>query len=452
MNKIKSIIAYGAIAFALAGCGASGSNPLAPSNPSNLSSNVLQFAVGTANLYGTSTGLTVVATYRQPAGGFNPGASGSLVNSPTITLAANLGGTAGTSTGYDGCSTATSGAAASEIGSNKINSTTQNPGAACGAVQTTFGQSGGVFGFGIEPYNAMGQGDFTAPGAGGTGTPFRVAPYPVPLYAATVAAANVLVPWGGPPAFKLAGNPDSVVGSSQLYPAGTAGVGEGIDLFAGVAAVAGGAYSLSVSVPANTGTVTQSANFTLPAALTTLGVATSPAYAADGNGGGTFAFIMPIGATEAYLEIVDYGPTAGGSCNGWASAATPVYYTIEATASGTVTLPDSIGPTAPSSVHPSGASAGTVPSVCTAAQNTAADGAATSDDQIAIQVIGFDYDAYGISYPNSLGKPSPSLGDGNGETDITISAATCQAGATSCTGSLPLLHQRRVQTAGYGHT
>ncbi len=459
MRNIRTLIGCAvctATALALGGCGASGGNPLTPSNTANLAANVLQFAVGTANLYGTSTALNVVVTYRQPEGGFHPGDSGSLLNSPTLTLPAPIAGPAGSAAAsFDGCSFAGTGPAPGEVGKSIIGSTTQNPGANCapgGNGLSTFGQSGGAFGLGIEPFNATGQGDFTPPAPGSTGTPFQVAPYPVPLYDLGTFAAyggsgtdpNVFVPWGGPPAFQLAGNPDSVVGStSNNEPAGTAGVSEGIDVFAGIAPVAGGSYSLSVSVPANTGTVTKTASFTLPASLTVLGTATAPAYTPDTAGGGTFAFTMPAGATEAYLQIVDYGPTSGISCNGWASTGTPVYYTIETTSSGTLTLPDTIGPTAPSSLHPNGAAPGTVPSVCTAAQNTAANGGtSTSADQIVIQVIGFDYDAYGISYPNSLGNPSPAFKAAHGETDITISAAACQVGTAACpSGTLPLLRR-----------
>jgi hypothetical protein len=279
-----------------------------------------------------------------------------------------------------------------------------------------------------------------------------VAPYPIPLYDTVSPDANALVPWGGPPAFELAGNPDSVVGTSaNLYPAGTAGVSEGIDVFSGIAPAAGGGYTLAVAVPSTS--VTQKAGFKLPGTLTTLGTATSPAYTPNGSGGGTFGFAMPTGATEAYVEVVDYGPAqpaapAAGltSCNGWASAGTPVYYTLETTGSGTLTLPSTIGPTAPSAVFATGAAAGTVPSVCTAAQNTTANaGTATTDDQIAIQVIGFDYPAFESSYPHSLGNPSPAIVGPNGEDDITISAATCQAGATSCTSSLPLLRRRTAE-------
>jgi hypothetical protein len=445
----KTLITSGAIAFALAGCSSSGSSPQTP-NQAHPGSNVLQLAVGTANLGGTAGSLNVVTTYRQ-----HDGDSGVLLDSPTLTLPAPVPGPgSAAAASYDVTATVLSGPTSVEAGTDSITSTSQSAGITCTTSVTSFGQSGGVFGLGIEPFNAQAQGDCTPAGVGSTGTPFQVPPYPVPLYDPLFGAdPNAFIPWGGPPAFEIAGNPDSVVGSlANFYPAGTAGVPEGIDVFEGIAPTPGGAYSLSISIPANTGTIQQATKFTIPTTLTTLGTATSPAYTPDGNGGGTFAFTMPTGATEAYLELVDYGPAqpATGSaisCNGIASAGTPLYYTIETTASGTLTLPDLIGPTAPSSVAPGGSEPGTVPSVCTAALNTTANaGTATPDDQLAIQVIGFDYPAYESSYPNSLRVQAPAILGANGEDDITISTATCQAGATSCTTSLPLL-RRREQSA-----
>jgi hypothetical protein len=441
-NNMKTVLTLGAIAFALSGCGSS-PNQTVP-NQANLSSNTLQFAVGTANMYGLGTALNVVATYRQPNGN-----SGTLLNSPTITLPAAIpaglsAGAAGTA--YDACSTAPSAPAAGET---RITSTPQ---AVLSNAVTSFGQSGGVYGLGIEPFNSQGQGDCTPAGTNATGTPFQTAPYPVPLYdslspsfAGAAGDPNAFVPWGGPPAFLLTGSTVSVVGNKN-YPAGTAGVSEGIDVFAGIAPVASGLYTLSLAIPTTTaGTSTPSATFTLPAGLTVLGAATAPAFVPGGTGGGTFAFVMPALATEAYVQITDVGPATAGaaSCNGsgtgikgvgnstaTAATGTPVYYTLEATASGAVTLPPALGP-------------GATPSVCTAAQNTTANGnTATPDDQIVVQVVAFDYDLFHASYPASLGVASPVITGTHASDNITISPAICQAGGVSCTAALPLLSRR----------
>jgi len=437
-NMNRSALIAGILASALAGCGAS-STPMTATQ-ANLTSNVLQFAVGTANLYGTATGVNVVATYRQPTGAFAPGASGALVDSPVLTFPAPLPAalSAGaTAASYDACATVLS---APAPGETHATSSSQTPGT---TTLTSFGQSGGVFGIGIEPFNAAGQASCTPAAIRATGTPAQVAPYPVPLYGnaspsfvAGTGDPNAFVAWGGPPAFILANSGGvSPVGNGN-YPAGTAGVSEGLDIFAGVAPVAGGTYGLSVSIPANNGTVTQAATpFTMPPAVTVLGAATAPAYAPDaaGDGGGTFAFVMPALATQAYLQVTDFGPiqdpavSPTASCNG--SDASPVYYTFEVTASGSVTLPAAIGP-------------GGAPSVCTAAQNSIANATAEGADQIAVQVIGFDYDVYHASYPLSLGVPNPTILGARGSDDVTVSAAICQVGAASCTASLPLLRRR----------
>lgn len=434
LTNVKQSCVVAALALALVNCGGGGpGSPQTPTGQANLSANVLQLAVGTANLFGTSTGLNVVVTYRQPLGGFKPGASGALVSSPTLVVAKPITAAAGALQTYDATSTVTSGPGTKEIGGTAMTSTSQVPGSNS---VTTFGQSGGAFGLGIEPFNATAAGDFTVPAVSSIGQPFQVAPYIVPLYDPAVVAGtggtnadpNAFVPWGGPPAFLVGNVPTSIVGNT-LVPKGTAGVSEGLDVFQGIAPVASGTYTLTVSIPANTGTVTQSQSFSLPAALHTLGTATAPSFVPDAKGGGTFTVAMPSGATEAYLQITDYGPASGTACN-TASTAAPVYYTLETTASGALVLPDALGPNA-------------TPSVCTASQNAAANaGSATPDDQISIQLIGFDYPVYEMSYPKSLGNPSPAILGPNGEADLTISSAICQAGTTSCTGVLPLVKAR----------
>ncbi|MBV8530319.1 MAG: hypothetical protein JO104_03305, partial [Candidatus Eremiobacteraeota bacterium] len=82
----RNVILASIVAAALVACSANGSTPSAPGSVANIASNVLQFEVGTANLYGTSTGLNVVVTYRQPSSGSEPGGSGALVSSPTLQL------------------------------------------------------------------------------------------------------------------------------------------------------------------------------------------------------------------------------------------------------------------------------------------------------------------------------------------------------------------------------
>ena len=454
MNNINKLMTCGAIAaFALTGCGASGgANAPSPNTVVSVSSNVLQLAAGTVNFQGTSTGLNIVASYRQANGD-----SGTLLNSPTLTVPAALPAAAAATgmfntqlgaTGQttDACSSILFGPGANEGATLAMTSTSQ---AAGSTAITTFGQSGGVFALGIEPWNSTGQGDCTPPAVNATGTPFQAQPYPIPLYDAATGTDPNQIPagWGGPPAFVLSGsNGQSTIGNGN-YPkincpadpvtGGTfncyAGLGMGIDAFM-IPPVAGGKYTLSAAVPANTGTTTATVSFTMPAALTTLPtIAAPPPYVPDALGGGTFAFVMPAGATEAFVEVIDYGADNGPSCNGAGTADTnpgvgnaaagvhngeAIYYTLEATASGTLTLPDTIGP-------------GGSPSVCTAAQNAAAN-PGTDADQIAIQVIAVDYPLYEANPIKSAGKQSPVILGAGGSSDMTISPAVCQQGPGAC--------------------
>jgi hypothetical protein len=402
MNMQKSVpilLSAAVAALVFAGCSSSGSSPTSPSRVCNLGANSLQLNVGTANLFGDTpaaavAGTNVAVTYRQSASAnCFAGNSGTLVNSPTLTRPAAIALAAGTADTFG--STILTGPAAGEVGTTSMMSLSQVPNVSGSA---TFGNDGGAFGLGLEPFN------YVAPlGAAGVGgTPASVTPYPVPLYDALAGAGdpNAFLPGGGPPAFNIAGNAAAV-------QAGFNAISEGLDVFALAPVV--GTYTLAVSVPANTGTVNQSTTaaltsaallpaFTPPVPVLTGGSATTAS-------GATIPVVLPAGVTEAYIQIEDFGPTATGgvSCVG-ATAGAPLYYTIEVTASGAATLP-----------------AG---SLCSAAANATSSGAASDGDAFTVQAIGFDYPAYEASYPNSLGKPSPTL-TGSGashQADVTISS------------------------------
>jgi hypothetical protein len=394
MQKTAPFLMACAAAVILAGCSQSGSNPVSASRVCNLAANVLQMNVGTANLFGDTpaaavAGTNVAVTYRQ-SGSANcfAGNSGTLVNSPTLTRPAALAAPGGVPDAF--LATILGGPDASEIGHASMTSTPQTANA---ANTTTFGVDGGAFGLGLEPFNISNV----------SGSPDNVAPYPVPLYDAIVAGGapdpNSFIPGGGPPAFNISGNTAAVL-------KGFNAISEGLDVFA-IAPVVG-AYSLSVNVPANTGTVVSTATSAITsAALLPAFVAPVPVVSAAG--GVTTAVALPAGAVEAYIQVTDFGPTAAGATScltspSPASAASPVYYTIEVKASGAATLP-----------------AG---SLCTAAQNTTANGAPTDGDAFTVQGIGFDYSAYEASYPNSLGAPAPSLvGAGaSHQADVTVSS------------------------------
>ena len=412
MQKIVNLLICGATAVALASCSASGANPTTAPNVANLSSNVLQMNVGTANLFGDTpaaavVGTNVAVTYRQPAGALNPGASAVLVSSPTLTLPHAIAGAAGTPDGFN--ATIAGGPAPSEIGTTSMTATPQMPNA---ANVTTFGTDGGAFGLGLEPFNYVGV----------AGKPATVVPYAVPLYDAIVAAGgtdpNAFVPGGGPPAFNVANNIAAVQGGFNA-------ISEGLDVFALTPTI--GTYALSVAIPGNSGTVTQSTTAAISSAAL-LPAFVSPVPVVSAAGGVTAAVVLPAGVTEAYIQLEDFGPTVkgGATCLGTTDpttvTTTPTFYTVVIRASGTATFP-----------------AGTV---CSAAQNAATtttfDAAHPTDtppaapvdgDAFTVQAIGFDYPAYEASYTGiagvgGLGVPNPSL-TGLGAThqaDVTVSS------------------------------
>ncbi len=413
-TKPRFLSACAALALAVAGCGPSAGTT--PQHVVNASGNVLQLAVGTANIYGTLTGLNVVSTYRQPKGGQRAGDSGALTDSPVLTVPGGFGAPAGSPGALDPDSTVLTGPAPSEIPSGTTaGSMTASPQTPGNASVTTFGQSGGAFGLGIEPFN------YTF-----NGIPWAVAPYPVPLYDATSPDPNqVPASWGGVPAFDILGTGQAPNGSG-VVPAGTAGISEGLDVFEGVIPVANSPYALTVTVRGSSGTFTKTATATMTTTAPLPNIA-APAFTPDATGnGGAFAIALPPGVTEGYIQIVDFGtsttsgtpPAQVPNCNG-ASAGSPIYYTFAVTTSGTSTLSDAAGP-------------GGAPTICTAAQNTAANGgSASAVDVVGAWSIGFDYPAYESSYPNSNGNPAPAITGASGQSDITISSVALYPAGSS---------------------
>ncbi len=431
MNKLRPGIGLAAVSALLAGCGG-GSNGIPSISSTNpLSTGALQFAVGTANLFGTNSGLNVVSTYRK-AGGL----SNVLVDTPTITgpftlpAAAAAGGE-----GFDPYSTLPGGPSVEEVAVKAtITGTSQSlhpgtpvcdqltacndSGVSVAPNTSTFGQAGGVFTNGISP------GNYTN---GGVASSY--VPYTEPLFDTDPKVSPyAFVDFGGPPAFDPDGTGLGLRDGLNSLGAGVLGIPEGITTFADVVA-SPGTYTLSVSVPTGVssyGTVTATANLGSTAVLGTI---TAPTLTLDGKGGGTFPIAaLPAGVTEELVQIVDFGPlngmgqSLGVSCQGpigAAEGAGPVYYTILVKAPGTYTLPDTIGPNTTvtqgkSVITPS-------PSICTGKQNTAAAGTATPGDTYTVQAIGADYPLYESLYPINTSQ-TPTLVGANGQADITISA------------------------------
>ena len=435
----------------------------------------LQFSVGTANIYGgvagATTGLNVVSTFRQGNGHSATGVNTPFITGP-FTLPPNatpaIGGNAvggGLSDPYatSWTATPTTGQFGSpslpEESSGGITGTPQTIAAgtpACDVAGTapsgftsclagispnasTFGQSGGVFAMGIAPYNTTAT----------TQQSYSYAPYAQPLYDSS--ANRIFVPWGGPPSFDPDGNGmgtrDGLIqAGNDGYYANVCcnyflGVGEGVTVFEGVAANAG-AYKLDVQI-ATIGSgggvhvTTLSASSQLGSGAFLLGNATAPLVTPDLNdGGAAMTVTMPVGATEALVQIVDYGP-GGGPLNGGlaancqgarGSSFAEVYYTIHVTQSGPATLGQLNGPNSAT-----GGGIGNLvpsPSICTMAENQAANAPKKGTtnvfvgDNFTVQLIGFDYPAYeaAVSLLHPPVPTAPQITGANGQSDITISA------------------------------
>ena len=400
MNRKLIIVALGLTAV-FAGC-TSGNTGVPPTvnavNP--ITTNVLEFAVGTATIAvvqnppagsppGTPPtitsrlGLNTVVSYRQPNG-----LDGTLLNMPSITGPIGFVNNAST--------------AGTDVGTNRISGSPQANPVGSPTIATTFGTAGGAFAYGFQPNNSTTAG---SPSFVRYSLPF------FPTNGVTASPGVTAVQYiGGPPAY-----PNVRDGT---FPSGFTGYPMGFTSF-NLAPVAG-TYTLTLTVPTGfdknsnptSANVTAAANLTSLAALPLM---LAPTLTPDGNGGGTVSATIPAGVTEAMIIVRD----GTGGCYPGANGA-PVYYTFKTTTTGTqtFTLPDSIGPTF--------AGQTSTPSICTSAQNTAVARLANSaappqpGDTYSIYAVGFDYDAFGAGPPGNRSQ-SPTIAGANGQADITTS-------------------------------
>jgi hypothetical protein len=459
LQRIKVLLSA-STALALAACSGAAQLPPKTSSVNTVSPSYakLQFAVGTANIFGVpNAGMNVVSTFRQ-----TNGTSAVLVDTPAITGPFTLPAAVAAG-GVDAFATAPAGPSDSEVAvGGELTGTTQSlrtGSVPCDAAPcptgytpntTTFGQSGGVFGMGLQPANSTNG-----------GTPFTYTPYSEPLFdgeSALVVAAETgndftFTPWGGPPAY----DPDkhgSGVRDGINDLGNINGVNEGLTTFEGVTMpAASSTYTMTLTVPtgisstgiASYGTVTATAT---ASGATVLPAITTPVLAEDGTGGGTFALAagsFPAGVTEVMIQVTDYGPggspgTNNANCQGPLSpgaGAGPVIYTVVSKTAGAVSLPDAVGPNLDSGMGATKFLPG--PTLCTAAENTAALGAATPGDAYSVQIIGFDYPAYEAS--PIFGGETPTIVGAAGQADITIGIPLLDSGYGG--GVVTVLHSAR---------
>ncbi len=361
------IIAAAVVAALLAGCSANGTASPPTSVVSNLGANVLQFAVGTANMGQTGTvGLNTVSTFRQPNG-----LTATLVNTPTITAPAGFVPPACGATCVDNAVT------------HQMSGAPQNVNPAVTNPVTTFGQAGGVFSFGIAPENE-----------GATGAAIYTR-YVQPFTGSTTASATNPNYTGGPPAYPFF--------KDGTFPAAFSGYSQGFDMFN--ATPVAGAYTLSVVVAtSNAGTTTFTASSTL-ANLVALPALTVPTFVKDGLGGGAGVVTVPVDArvveTMVYFQNVSQGTFF---------AVGP----IRGTGAQAYTLPDFLGPC--------GGAAGT------GCQNNAATRSVTfaTGNTVRIYAATYDYPMFEASPPGNT-QQSPAINGGaatSNQADLTTSAVT----------------------------
>jgi hypothetical protein len=464
MKKYRSLqlpVIAAVTTIVLAGCGGGGIS-VTSVNPTSPSYSSLQFAVGTANLYGDGhIGLNVVSTLRQSSGASAIGASTPRLSGPFEVVAPPVPSYGELNSGFpDPYTTVFNGGPSwREAHGGTITGTPQTvaPGTpACdgpgpfppeeGFVvcprglspnTTTFGQSGGVFAMGLLPANVVAA----------TQQGYSYQPYPQPFYANNLikhdpTTSYQFIPWGGPPAV----DPDAngmgtrdgltIQGNDSFGDPYFLGVGEGITAFDGVK-IRSGTYTLTVAVSTignggatSTSTIRKTASLELGRVLPTIH---APVFTPNENGGGDLTATLPPGVMEAYVQIVDFGPGGGpndgaaatpANCQGARGTSfAPVYYTIEVNkpARTTYHLPDRNGP----NLATSGGSSNLKPSpsICTAKQNASAVAKGTKADDIVVQMIGFNYPIYEAleGYIGPSPPQNPRLTGPSGQADITVS-------------------------------
>ncbi|GAC1534642.1 MAG: hypothetical protein NVS2B17_03950 [Candidatus Velthaea sp.] len=438
MNKLRLLAATGA-ATLLAACtgGQAVSPPVSSAGGGNVASSgysTLQFAVGTANIAGQS-GLNTVVTFRQ-----SNGLSAVGYSTPSITWDGAFTNTSavqfdGTQTGpnVDDGKPQITGSALPQAGVKPPTST-------FGAGNSGLGFSWGAFGYGFNPSNSATNGGpnalqvpclpvyaATAPGlaAGSPGCNANSGP----SFTFADLAADGAMYVGGPPAFPQV---RGVALTGQL------GAYLGFVPFAGlspapsVATPGKSTFTLNLAIPAIGGTQTATTTATMTN-FAKLGTFATPTFTPTAGGGGVVNYVLPALVTEAYLMVVNWGPGGGGGANyNYGAGGAPFFYTIRVTGGTSAVLPDNLGATPAIGALPAGRSTKTF---CSAADNKAAATAAgTADpgagDSYQVYAVGFDYPAFGASYPSSNGNPKPAISNAAGQADVTMS----DLGAVTPTG------------------
>ena len=443
--SLRNSALVAAAVVALGGCSTGQTTTPSVTSVNPIAGSKLQLAVGTANING-SHGLNVVATLRQSNGTSilydTPTLSGPFTFGTLVPFATSATSATGASLSHNGPSTAE--AAALTIGSTAPSLTippNQAGGLVSTAAGTTFGINGGLAATGFSLSNSTvngilntgcaiicGPDDVANANNGAISSYTTVDPFVQPFYPTGAAAAASFTPWLGPPAFA---GPNGLGSRDGTYASGINGAAIGLSVFNGV--VAGGAtpYTLSVVIPTGfngntptTGTLTATATLPTPGFFIGGGAAIAvPALTFPGNGSATGTYALPAGATGAIIQIVDLGSDGAGAANCYPAQLptiagnfqVPAFYSV-VTTGGAFTLPGNIGPRQANSTT-------TTPTICSAAQNTAALGTATPGDTVRVSVIAYDYGLLALVPALSGGVQAPAI---PAQADIALSAAALQ--------------------------
>jgi len=336
----------------------------------NLSSNVLQLAVGTANIGAIgSVGLNTVETFRQPNGN-----SATLVNTPTITAPAGF---------------VVPAAGGSDAGGNVMNGIPQTF-ATTPPPANTFGQTNGVFSYGIEPFNSTSTG-----GARYAGSPsLNLLPFFAPRQRFV----------GGPPAYPFF--------NDGTFPTGFQGYSQGFTDFAAKPVL--GNYTLTASLfPGNAPAQAFTASATLTN-LVPLPVIAPPTFVRNpsGDGGGTGVVTVPADPriVETMVYIVNRDQT------GPFGSAT--YYSVgplRGTGAIPYTLPNNLGLNCT-------AAGGCAPSASRQPSFLSPNPATGATDRYLVYAVSYDYPAFEASPPGNT-QQSPVIVGAGGQADVTSSAS-----------------------------
>jgi hypothetical protein len=350
--KLIAAVIVGAL---LAGCSANGTaSP--PTSVVAQSIGVLQFAVGTANIGQTGTvGLNTVATFRQANG-----LSAALVNSPTITAPA-------------GFVVPACGTGCVDAGTTHMSSTPQNVNPNVANPVTVFGQTGGVFSYGLAPDNES--------------------------TSAAVVFTRYSNPFFGSPTFNYGGGPPAYpFFKDGTFPAGFSGYSQGFVEFN--ATPVAGTYNLTdIVATGNAGTFTFTATGAITD-LTPLPALTKPTFVSDGVGGGSGVVTVPVDGRIVETMVYFLNVTQGTFF-----AVGP----IRGTGPQAYALPDFLGPC--------GGAAGT------GCQNNPATQSPTfaTGNIYRVYAATFDYPMFEASPPGSTSQ-TPAITGANGQADISTSA------------------------------